>query len=466
MVHSVLGHARAVLGQFIASIEPFGSAYANPEFSFLVRHEEDGPKLVACQLTLQPLTIKQPDIEVEVGRFYGCRVSLKSLGLTPQSVIERLLEAKISSPSRSIAIARGDPHQPFLVTPYPPDERFLNQKISRLHGLNLGMKSRSDPNDDWVLRASATPYGNVVDLKVSLGLSADSSNQFEVVAYPPILIDATSRISGETAKLGVRCIRTLSKDQVGLGYIVRDPAGNVTRGSISGRDLNWETSADSSEIMIGTGQLQVPKASVIQCLAVYGTECLHAYIVGDPDAHQNPLRNIVEIFDPRLETIQELLASNDKGRHLSHEAAVAAVLWSLGFAPLHFDPLNTDAPDIIGVSHDGNLVIVECTLGDIKTKRSNKLQKLMDRTADVRSALDRSNASHRGCIPILITARKRTEIQGDIEECERRGVIVFTQEDIEPLLSQSLWLPASDVRFKELLGRHNSLLEAANLPKT
>ena len=463
MVMSVLSFAKTNLDQFFASIEPYGSAYANPEFAFLIHFEDDGPKLVASRLTLQPLTAEQRDVDVEVGAFYGCRMSLNSLGLDPKGLIESLLHGKIPSPSRSIVIAQNDPHQPFLLIPNPSDERFLNQKISRLHGVNFGLPARLGMDHDWDLRASATPYSNVVDLKVSLGLADDSAGQFEVVAFPPILIDATTGVSGEVAQLAIRCIKTLSKEQVRLGYIVRDPTGGIMRGTFSGPDLHWVSSPDLSEVIVGTVQMPVPKASVVHCFAVYGSRCLHHHIVGDPSAYQNPLRTILEAYDPNLDLIRDRLQSIDKGQQLSQESAVAALLWALGFAPIQFG--RSDAPDIIAVSHDGHIIVVECTLGDLKTKRSNKLQKLLDRTRDVRSALDRSNAAHRNCIPVLVTARKRSEIEDDVAECERRGVIVYTHEDIEPLIGQSLWLPASDIRYQELKERHTALLEAGKDPQ-
>ena len=181
-------------------------------------------------------------------------------------------------------------------------------------------------------------------------------------------------------------------------------------------------------------------------------------MVGDPEAYQNPLRNILEMFDPNLELMQDRLTSIDKGQKRSHESAVATLLWALGFAPIQF--FRSDAPDIIAVSYDGHIVVVECTLGDIKTKSGNKLQKLLDRTRDVRLALERSNAGFRICIPVLVTARKRSEIEDDVAECERRCVVVYTHEDIEPMLQQSLGLPASDVRFQELKQRHAALLQA------
>lgn len=456
-VEGTIGFSRTNLDWFFGAIEPHALAYTNPEFAFLVHVDAEGAKLVASRLVFAPLTLEGTDREVEAGAFYGCRVSLKSLNLPPRELLEELLRGRLPSPSRTIVLTQQTPHQPLILRENDLRAAVQPQKQLRLSGFGLSEQPRLGEDDDWALRACATPYHHVADLKSSLGLLLDRGNQLEVVAAPPLLIDINSRVRGDVAELAIRCLMQLPKEEIRFGYIVRPTSGEAIRGSIKGSELDWQESAETPEVLVGSKHLPVAKASVVQCFAVYGGQCLHHYMVGDPDAHQNPYRTILEVFDPGLEATRDSLQQLDKGQQLAHESGVAAVLWALGFAPVRFG--RGDAPDIVATSYDGHVVVVECTLGDVKTKRNNKLQKLIDRTRDVRAALDRSNAGNRICIPVLVTARKRGEIEDDVAECERRGVVVCTHEDIEPLLGQSLFMPASDIRFKELKQRLDEIIK-------
>ncbi len=124
----------------------------------------------------------------------------------------------------------------------------------------------------------------------------------------------------------------------------------------------------------------------------------------------------------------------------------------LGFAPL-LAARNSEAPDVIAVSRDGHFLIVECTLADLQTKKQNKPQKLLDRTNDIRAALERSNVSSNVCIPVMVTSRKHDDIKADIEDCERRGIVVYTQDDIEPLVSRTINAPRAELLFAEVRQR-------------
>lgn len=116
------------------------------------------------------------------------------------------------------------------------------------------------------------------------------------------------------------------------------------------------------------------------------------------------------------------------------------------------------APDIIAVSADGNLVVVERTTSHLQVKE-NKPQKLLDRTNDIRKALERSDAAHITCIPVMVTSKKRVEVEEDVLQCERKGIVVYTYEDIEHILDQTITLPQSDVRFGELKLRLDQAIE-------
>ena len=50
-------------------------------------------------------------------------------------------------------------------------------------------------------------------------------------------------------------------------------------------------------------------------------------------------------------------------------------------------------------------------------------------------------------IPLIVTPLARDEVKADIEQAERLGVLVFTKEDLERAIGESLILQDADARF-------------------
>lgn len=449
-------HTAAHFERFFAELGPIEAVYADPEFAYLLHTNESSVALISARLVLEPLSRDQPDQEIEVAGFYGFRGRLKSLDVTPRRLVEMLLDGVVPGPDRTWLLTQNDQGgEPLLYAQHQLRERpaFKQQKVSELFGMLLSAGYRKTEEDDWKLRAASTPYSNVNDLMLALGLPVDSHHQLQIVAFPPLLVDATSRVRGEIAELKLRRSRHLPEAHTALGIVVSNATTVTQRARIPGSKFTWAQSEQSHDVLVGTIEVPVEKASVVHCLAVYGDQCFHHYWVGDPDASQNPLRSIYELFDPKFEDAIEMLSQPaSRGNSDGQEAAVAALLWVLGFSPLLIGT-NSEAPDVIAMSRDSHFVVVECTLSDLQTKKQNKPQKLLDRTNDIREALSRSNAASSVCIPVMVTARKRADILDDIDDCERRGIVVFTQEDIEPLISSTLSSPQSERHFAEVRQR-------------
>ena len=65
----------------------------------------------------------------------------------------------------------------------------------------------------------------------------------------------------------------------------------------------------------------------------------------------------------------------------------------------------------------------------------------------LRRRLDESGHSHLRMIPLIVTPLARDEVKADIEQAERLGVLVFTKEDLERAIGESLILQDADARF-------------------
>ena len=449
-------HTAENLDWFFNSMKPIETAYKDPEFSFIVHQDHDGPSLVAAKLILAPLAIDTPERKIKTGPFYAYSGRLSNISLTPRTLLERLLEGFVPGGDQVFKLAASTNHElsPRLFRSGGLTSGLdKQQQIYELFGFGFGKNYPHTEDVDWSLRSSDIPYGNINDLLSDFGL-AGGNHPLQVIALPPILIDTTSRICGETGILRIRLAKSLVKENASIGVVVQSQGKAVLRKRLSGNVFDWQDDAKSNGVLVGTTNITVPKASVSHCFANYNTTSYHHYWIGDPDALQNPLRTMFEVFDPGLEVTKNLLSSSPKrGSSNDYESSVSWILWMLGFSPLCLGGSKklSDGPDLIAISQDGNVIVVECTLGGLKT--DNKLQKLIDRTNDVRRALERANAAHVICLPALVTSRPRSEIEDDIVEYEKRGIVVYTAEDIDPILGSTLTSPQSKTRFEELKQR-------------
>ena len=107
----------------------------------------------------------------------------------------------------------------------------------------------------------------------------------------------------------------------------------------------------------------------------------------------------------------------------------------------------SDAADIVATTPRGNILIIECTTGLLK---SDKVAKLVERSEIVRKRLISSGNQHLKVLPVLVTSKPKDEVKADIEEVKNKGIAVFTKEDLESALPQTVVLPDAELIFDRL----------------
>ena len=395
---------------FFKEIEPVQSAYASPDFSYVIREENSQARILAAQLLFSPVPTNFPERNIRIEKYYAFRGGLKTLATTPRNLIEQLLNGKLAAPSGKLfnLDCAGRAGKPMLSRSMGPLSGLVQQRIPQLTTF-LSLPPETHQDDDWAFRSANPPFANVTDLLSYVDLLGVSDG-FRVVALPPVVVDGTSRIRGETGHLKIRRGKALLPEGVSLGVIIHADNKIQERIKLSSSSFRWSKSIDSEYIVVGEAEITVPKASIAHCFACYGEQAFHHYWIGDPDASQNPLRTVYELYDPQLSKVSDLLnQSSKRGSTRDHESIVAALLWMLGFAPLHLSAV-TDAPDLMAISSDGNIIVIECTLSSLKT--DNKIQKLVDRTNEVREALARSGVHGKNCIPLIVTSKSSSRHRG------------------------------------------------------
>ncbi len=385
-----------------------------------------------------------------------------------QTLIEALLNHRLPAPGGTLTLTKSENYGAPSINRVA---RSIQQEQS--HTLNFQLTGSGfcqghypSEEDLWKLRASNPPFFNIQDLVNQLGLGA--SYGFEIIALAPIAIANSSRIDGTVATVEINAAVGLDETKVHLGVTIHEKAGLPSRTHFESSQITWKPHTLNPLIKVGEIKFEVPKASLLHCYANFADRCYNTYWVSDPTTTQNHLRAIVEIFDAEFRKTRQKL---DQGRGGSdaegHENAVATMMWMLGFAPLNTSKL-VEAPDIVGVSADGNILVVECTLGDLKTKRGNKMQNLLDRVKTINEALERANASFYKCIPVVVSSKSKEDILDDIEICEKQGIAVITKDDLDDFLSTTRSHPNSVQRYQELRNRIDEKMQkhAAEKRKT
>jgi hypothetical protein len=121
----------------------------------------------------------------------------------------------------------------------------------------------------------------------------------------------------------------------------------------------------------------------------------------------------------------------------------------LGFSVAHLGGTQRtqDAADLIATTPHGHFAIIECTTGTLRTE--NKLPLLVARAEAVRQRLIVSNQAHIHVLSVIVTSRTQAEIQADIEQAERLGILVLAREHLDRMVNQALVLPNTNQLYDE-----------------
>jgi hypothetical protein len=454
--------AKRHVHDFLTAIEPFSDAYGHDSFSYLAIRMSEG--LVLIQGTLF-LNVQQPTIplkivdtkRVQAGHFY-----LNAVGLTREQAIDQLLTGKMTTPSGELLFPTN-PGSNRYGSQYQPYHDIGIRSQSRLtHLAILGAETREyldQPHLDWELRAAATPYDGIQDILQEFQPGVlRGVNCVEIAAMRMAAIDTNSIVNGETASLTVRIPSIANENKVSVGIRVLEQGRVIRREQLPAENFKWEKHDGYKS---GQVELAVPKAAVVHGIANYNDVTQHHYFFGDPTSFQNPRRAAYESFDPKFSTINDILArSQAKRSSREFEASMSWLFWMLGFAPAYLGSLpdSSDAADFLAVTPNGNLAVVECTVGLLKD--NDKLPKLHDRVQAVRRNLETSSTRHVRVLPVIITAKSAEEVRPDIEQAEKLGIFVLTREGIEEMLRRTLIPQNADQLYDEAEQATKSAKEA------
>jgi len=450
---TILTQQQAFIDDFFSAIEPLHGANQNLNFSYLAVKHGDDFYLVQGALLFNTAPSKTPFSHFRSNNVRAGNYLLSELHLDARGLVAALISGEVPTPDEKLLFPGNDTGN-FGVTydPFHPEGLKVQCRYNVLTILG-GLQAAyiRQPLLDWELRASSTPYDGLQELLFEYKLGAlRSIVSVEVIAFNVAAVDFGSPVSGSKARVGIFLAHGLSNKNVTLGYRIFSQGHVETRSMIQGSAFQWTKSTDHQ---YGSAEIDVPSAAVLHCFVSYCGIAQQFAWVFDPTTVQNPKRAVYNIFDSKLEILNDFLSkSGAKGRDARDlECGVAWLLWMLGFSVAHLGATDRtqDAADLIATTPYGDFAVIECTTGLLKA--DNKLSLLIDRAERVRQGVVASNNKHLRVLPVIVSSRARVEISADIEQAEKLGVLIMSRENLEQAVARTPVLPSAEQFYEEAL---------------
>lgn len=457
-MQSLLPHdQQKKVSEFSSLYGACADAYKYPKFSFIAVDGPNGLELAQGHVSHPIGESSLPGLTVRTSTIYGCSVLLSELGVDYAGLIEALQGDGIETPVGRVRFGNNKSiHNNFNVYLEKFPSNFYTPII---HPLRMSISMGSHPFQNRMaefqsdLPSGIVPYDSVAELAGELNLYPLRWDvcSLDVTAEGIVAIDLSgrARIQNGVASLMIRVAKGTDRTQARLGYRVQAPDRRATqRGAFDSNQLTW--SDDGEYAVVGSVNVNVPKGSVVQAFASYGGRWIHQGWITDPDNSANVRRSMHEVFDPNLEGTKKSLFDVKSHRQDARilEAGVGNLLFMYGFAvnPLssHF---TTDAADLLAVSPNGNIAVIECTTGAINS--NGKLSKLLARSAALLEKLEQTGNPHLKVLPIVVSTMRR-EALTDEEIASSKGIYIATSEDLERLVGECLVPQNADQAFESL----------------
>jgi hypothetical protein len=224
------------------------------------------------------------------------------------------------------------------------------------------------------------------------------------VLVPPVelLFDLSSEPHSELSKgelsLVLKAHPALATDKLRLGVKAFPQRGAADRFTLDSAGII----RDAEGYLRVKHTLSSPDVPVVQVFASSDDELMGKWWVRDFGSSFNDRMLLHRALDQN-----DQLKSTVFERPEQFEDKVLLALTLMGFAALKYGRVLTNGPDILAISASRHVFVVECTTGDINSR--GKLQRLSERTKQIRERLSSSSNPPVGVVPVVFTSLSRQE---------------------------------------------------------
>lgn len=273
-------------------------------------------------------------------------------------------------------------------------------------------------------------------------LRGSDDTTLEITTGPVAMFGAESRLTGRQAHLQFRLADGLPVERLRIN--LRDADSRVVGpiATLRGGLVGWTRQNGFQE---GQWTFDLPGSALIDCGLLYDGRAQDGVRLADIRALPNPRRMLTDLVDPGLERLGKLLINPERTQAEDFEAGLGWLFQLLGFAPIHVSAMSglKDEPDLLVMGPQGEVLIVECTIG---VPDDAKLTRLVSRVARMRERLIRAEGACTASkvTGMLISSRPSEELVTIQSLAHEHAVLLLCQLDLEAALARTLFAPDPD----------------------
>lgn len=450
-------HQEQCFSDFDALISPWASAYQCAVISYVGVKTAQGRRLLFGRVLLEPTRnlISDTAFTFETEHFVAARFVSDVTPSAVKAIIEKAKSGEIPTMDGTTGLSiqtQGNLSTYFSPIYHPfisEGPRLPSLQVTGISKHNLIASIADSRVLDWELKAAETPFENLDELLSRCSLPTEvqmgTSTTLEIVAKSPATVAGTSIITGRHVRIECQLAGALDIAKLRLGYKIFQN-DFVDRNSVGGSALNWR---QEGEIKIGTYQMEIGSATLLQAFVSYAGVSQHQGWITDPQKRLNPRYAIHQVFDEDMELLKRMLLKPDTDKPYVFENAVSTLLDLLGFSVSNYGriPKLQRGPDIIAISPAGHVGVVECTVGLLD--ENDKMAKVVQRAKLIRDKLNGSGYGFLRLQAVIVTPLSREEVTANLETAAKHDIAVVCKEDIEEMLNQTNLPPNADRLFED-----------------
>jgi len=300
---------------------------------------------------------------------------------------------------------------------------------------------------DLELLGNAIPYESVNDLLSTLGLSINalqggqSIPQSTFIISTPAIVLEHSSISGDKAKVIIRCKSNLDRENISFSVRAFNRSGPPTRFHIPNNIIGWE---EDENWTTGTAEFDLYDNPYAAIHLSYGNDFLGTWYIRDAANSLNNRLLVHKVFH-NDDGLRNALIS-EQGNLF--ETATTALFSLLGLNCVTYGALKkfTAGPDVIAYSDAGHLYVIECKGGAIK---EGKLHELSLRCEKISEAVRAYGVGIQHVLPVLVTNLPRNQTKAKWTEAAKLGISLVCQEELTNLESRLEFPPTPQALYEE-----------------
>lgn len=303
---------------------------------------------------------------------------------------------------------------------------------------------------EWYLPTLDPPFVDAADLHAYYGLPSPSQNgdqlSLEISVNPPVEFSDNSIIEKETAFIRILAAKGTNTSLVSVGIRTVGGAAKQRRLKVRSNQITWK---EADKLLEGEFAIGVADCPTVQCFLSFAGQSIQQRWILDPSRLLNPRHAMHAAYDGDHVVLRRLLFEGKKSDSREFEDGVAMVLGMLGFSVTQHGRSQklSDAPDIMAITPQGHVAIVECTVG--LPDQDDQVAKVYQRAEALRRTLSGSGWPGIRVMPVVVTSLTEGDIRLHKAPAQKQGVTILCREDIEQALLR-IRLPAdADQFFKQ-----------------